>query len=85
MRPALGEKDDSEHRKCGPCHSHRAIRTLAGVVLIAARLLGFIGLWGWLGVIPLGTGLFRFCPAYLPFGWSTCSVKPTTTIATAKA
>ena len=56
----------------------RAVRIGAGVVLIAATLLGYIGLWGWLGVIPLATGLFRFCPAYLPFGWSTCSAKAIT-------
>lgn len=43
--------------------SDRVIRILVGVVLIAASLLGYIGAWGWLGVIPLATGLFRFCPA----------------------
>jgi hypothetical protein len=56
----------------------RGIRILVGVVLITATVLGYIGLWGWLGVIPLATGLFRFCPAYLPFGLSTCSAKPIT-------
>lgn len=55
--------------------SDRVIRILVGVVLIAARLLGYIGAWGWLGVIPLATGLFRICPAYLPFGLSTCPAK----------
>jgi len=50
----------------------RVIRILAGVALIAASLLGYIGAWGWLGLIPLATGLFRFCPVYLPFGLSTC-------------
>jgi Protein of unknown function (DUF2892) len=54
----------------------RVIRILAGAVLIAASVFGYIGVWGWLGVIPLATGLFRFCPAYLPFGWSTCTAKP---------
>ena len=44
----------------------------------AASMLGTIGAWGWLGVIPLATGLFRFCPAYLPFGLSTCPAKATT-------
>lgn len=53
----------------------RVFRMLAGVALIAASLLGYIGAWGWLGVIPLATGLFRFCPAYLPFGLSTCPTK----------
>lgn len=50
----------------------RVIRIFAGVALIAASLLGYIGAWGWLGLIPLATGLFRFCPVYLPFGLSTC-------------
>lgn len=53
----------------------RVIRILAGLALIAASLLGYIGAWGWLGVIPLATGLFRFCPGYLPFGLSTCSAE----------
>lgn len=55
----------------------RVIRILVGLALIAASLLGIIGVWGWLGVIPLATGLFRVCPAYLPFGLSTCSAKTT--------
>jgi hypothetical protein len=54
----------------------RIIRVLAGLALIAATLLGYIGLWGWLGVVLLATGVFRFCPAYLPFGMSTCATKP---------
>ncbi|MBC7610522.1 MAG: DUF2892 domain-containing protein, partial [Polaromonas sp.] len=40
--------------------------------LIAATLTGYIGVWGWIGLVPLATGVFRFCPAYLPFGLSTC-------------
>lgn len=50
----------------------RVIRILLGLGLIAATLLGVIGAWGWLGLIPLATGVFRFCPAYLPFGVRTC-------------
>jgi hypothetical protein len=50
----------------------RSIRIVAGVALIAATVLGYIGIWGWIGVIPLATGLVRICPAYLPFGFSTC-------------
>ena len=53
----------------------RAIRIMLGLGLITATLMGAIGPWGWLGLIPLATGLFRFCPAYLPFGMHTCSVK----------
>lgn len=53
----------------------RVVRILVGVALIAASLLGYVGAWGWLGIIPLATGLFRFCPAYLPFGLSSCPAK----------
>lgn len=53
----------------------RALRIAVGLALIAGSLSGAIGLWGWIGVIPLATGLFRFCPAYLPFGWNSCKVK----------
>ena len=55
----------------------RVIRVVAGLALIAASLLGYIGLWGWIGVVVLATGLFRFCPAYLPFGLSTCPTQTT--------
>lgn len=53
----------------------RVIRVVAGLALIGATLYGAIGPWGWIGVVPLATGLFRFCPAYLPFGLSTCATK----------
>lgn len=53
----------------------RTIRILAGLGLIAATLFGAIGAWGWIGVIPLATGIFRFCPAYLPFGIRTCAMR----------
>ena len=51
----------------------RVVRITAGVALIAAAALGYIGAWGWIGIVPLATGLFRVCPAYLPFGASTCA------------
>lgn len=50
----------------------RAIRILAGICLIGATLFGLIGAWGWLGIVPLATGLFRFCPAYRLLGLRTC-------------
>lgn len=53
----------------------RTIRILAGLGLIAATLAGLIGAWGWLGLVPLATGIFRFCPAYFPFGLRTCAAK----------
>ena len=53
----------------------RAARTGAGAVLVALAATGVVGLWGWLGLVPLATGLTGWCPAYLPFGLSTCKTK----------
>ena len=53
----------------------RALRILAGIALIALAATGIIGLWGYVGVVPLLTGLFRFCPAYPLLGINTCGVK----------
>ena len=53
----------------------RILRILVGVVLVALAATGLVGLWGWLGVLPLATGLFRFCPAYPLLGINTCPLK----------
>ena len=53
----------------------RGVRIVVGAALIAATVAGAIGPWGWLGVVPIATGLFRFCPAYLPFGLNTCATR----------
>ncbi|MES2091455.1 MAG: DUF2892 domain-containing protein [Pseudomonadota bacterium] len=53
----------------------RVARIGAGVALIALAVTGVVGMWGWIGVIPLATGLTGWCPAYLPFGISSCKVK----------
>ncbi len=53
----------------------RVVRIVAGAALIAASVSGYIGVWGWIGIVPLATALFRVCPAYLPFGLNTCAVK----------
>ena len=42
----------------------RISRIVAGLVLIALAATGIIGMWGWIGIAPLLTGVFRFCPAY---------------------
>lgn len=56
------------------------LRILVGLILIALTLMSVIGWWGWIGVVPLATGLFRFCPAYRLLGISSCqrSAKETT-------
>ncbi|QEA40599.1 DUF2892 domain-containing protein [Pistricoccus aurantiacus] len=51
------------------------LRIAVGLILIALTLASMIGWWGWIGVVPLVTGLFRFCPAYRLLGVSTCQRK----------
>jgi hypothetical protein len=51
----------------------RALRIAIGLALIAGALSGMIGARGWIGAVPLATGLFRFCPAYRLLGLGTCS------------
>jgi hypothetical protein len=55
----------------------RALRIVVGLALIAFALFGPTDIaWKWvgfIGVVPLATGLFRWCPAYTLFGIKTCS------------
>ena len=53
----------------------RILRIIVGIVLIALTLMGTIGVWGWIGVVPLVTGLFKFCPLYSIIGMNTCPMK----------
>ena len=50
----------------------RTLRIGAGVVLIGLAVAGWIGPWGYIGIIPLLTGLLRTCPAYTLLGINTC-------------
>jgi hypothetical protein len=50
----------------------RIIRLTAGIVLIGLTLTGTIGMWGWIGVVPLATSLIGYCPAYPLLGMNTC-------------
>lgn len=52
----------------------RILRIAVGAGLVAATALDVIGPWGWLGIIPLATGLFRTCPAYSLLGIRTCKL-----------
>ena len=53
----------------------RILRIIVGIALIALVFVGPQTPWGWIGVIPLVTGLFSYCPAYSLLGLSTCPVK----------
>ena len=50
----------------------RIVRIVAGLALIGLAVAGTIGAWGYLGIIPLATGLVRICPAYSVLGFNTC-------------
>lgn len=57
----------------------RIVRAIIGLALIAYAIpLGFaqtaLNWIGWIGVIPLITGIFGYCPAYTALGVSTCPV-----------
>lgn len=52
----------------------RVLRIVVGVVLITLAATGVVGAWGWIGVLPLVTGLFRVCPAYSLLGIKTCKM-----------
>jgi hypothetical protein len=50
----------------------RIVRIVAGLVLIALSATGTVGIWGWIGVVPVATGLIGWCPPYSLLGINTC-------------
>ena len=60
--------------RCNVDGFERGVRIAAGLLLIGWTLFGesTARAWGMLGLWPLWTGLFRWCPFYLPFHVSTC-------------
>ena len=53
----------------------RTVRIVVGLLLIGLTVGGVIGMWGWIGLLPLATGIFRFCPAYGLLGIKTCKLR----------
>jgi hypothetical protein len=53
----------------------RAVRVVAGLLLIGLAISGNIGLWGYVGVVPLITGIAGHCPMYSVLGINTCSLR----------
>lgn len=53
----------------------RILRIVVGLVLIGLAATHTVGWWGWLGVVPLLTGLFSVCPLYTLLGRNTCPMK----------
>ena len=53
----------------------RPLRIIVGLALIAWALFASGPTWAWIGVVPLLTGLFNFCPAYSLLGINTYKTK----------
>jgi hypothetical protein len=50
----------------------RVLRIGVGVLLVVLAAMGVVGAWGYIGIVAIATGAFRFCPAYRLFGFDTC-------------
>jgi hypothetical protein len=50
----------------------KILRIVAGIALIAMAFFGVIGMWGYIGIVPLATGLMGWCPFYPLLGMNTC-------------
>lgn len=64
--------------KLFPANEHpieRGIRIVIGLVLLSLVFLGPRNPWGWIGVIPLLTGILGTCPLYTLLGISTCPAR----------
>jgi hypothetical protein len=53
----------------------RVLRIVAGMALIGLAATGKVGLWGYIGVIPLLTGAIGLCPLYTVLGINTCAAR----------
>ncbi|MGE0812420.1 MAG: DUF2892 domain-containing protein [Vicinamibacterales bacterium] len=53
----------------------RVARVVLGAVLVGLAVMGSIGAWGYIGVVPILTGALGTCPLYSVVGISTCPVK----------
>jgi hypothetical protein len=55
----------------------RTLRIVVGLVLLSLFFIldGSARYWGLIGLVPLATGFFRFCPAYSLFGVNTCGIR----------
>ena len=50
----------------------RSLRVVAGLVLIGLAATGTVGLWGYIGIVPLVTGALGICPIYSLLGINSC-------------
>ncbi len=57
---------------CNEGKTDRTLRVIAGLILLSLVFIGPQTPWGWVGLVPLLTGVFGFCPAYTLLGINTC-------------
>ena len=50
----------------------RTLRISVGLALVGLAASSVVGAWGWIGIIPLVTGLLKFCPLYPILGINSC-------------
>ena len=65
-------------KKLLPNNEHpieRVIRVVAGAALLSLAFVGPQTPWGYIGIVPIATGLLGSCPLYTLFGISTCPMK----------
>ena len=53
----------------------RVLRVVVGLVLLSLVFVGPKTAWGWIGIVPILTGLVGYCPAYRLIGLNTCAMK----------
>jgi len=53
----------------------RVLRVIVGAALLSLVFVGPQTAWGWIGLVPLLTGLIGNCPVYSLFGLNTCGLK----------
>ena len=52
----------------------KILRIILGLVLLSLVVIGPKTLWGLIGIIPLATATFSFCPFYPLLGFSSCPI-----------
>jgi len=73
LRAAIHPQEEITMKNVGTVD--KVIRIILGLVLLALVFVGPQTPWGWIGIIPLATGLIGFCPLYSVFGINTCPTK----------
>jgi len=53
----------------------RVLRIIAGLSLIGLAATGQVGMWGYVGIVPLLTGAIGWCPLYTLLGIGTCPAR----------